>query len=74
MHVQPAGCRVYLLRGMKLKGMDDSGLSDVYVKLKLGKATIDDRKKCVSVGARDGLAGCVRVRVRVRVRVGPLTP
>jgi hypothetical protein len=41
----PTPYRVYLLRGMKLKGMDDSGLSDVYVKLKLGKVVIDDRKK-----------------------------
>ncbi len=38
-------CSVYLLRGLKLKGLDDTGMSDPYVKLKLGKVSIDDRKK-----------------------------
>ena len=37
--------RVYLLRGLKLKGLDDTGMSDPYVKIRLGKAVIDDRKK-----------------------------
>lgn len=41
---KPYVVRVYVLKGHSFMGMDDNGLSDPYLKLKLGKVKINDKK------------------------------